>query len=110
MARQGNVEAAISDLNTLLLNRWVYGKFNRFTALDAEQALEVILTERRKELIGRDLRWTDLRRLNLDKRFSVTLIRKANGLIYSLSHDNKRYILPIPKEEIDRNGLMQNER
>lgn len=95
-ARMNRVGDAMNDLNTLLVNRWRSGTFVPYTAADANQALEEILTERRKELCFRGLRWIDLRRLNMDPRFAVTLIRKVNGKIYTLPPNDPRYTIPIP--------------
>ncbi|WP_256389363.1 RagB/SusD family nutrient uptake outer membrane protein [Mucilaginibacter sp. PPCGB 2223] len=109
-ARQGQTAAAMADLNTLLAKRWKTGTFVPFTAFDADAALGMILTERRKELIGRNLRWTDLRRLNTEPRFAVTLTRPLNGNTYTLTPGSKRYTYPLPPDEISLGGLSQNER
>lgn len=112
-ARIGKINAAMVDLNSLLEKRWrksdeVY--FVPLTADNEKDALKIILEERRKELVTRGLRWSDLRRLNMDTRFQVTLERTYNGETYQLFPNDKRYTFPIPKEEIDRSQLEQNER
>jgi hypothetical protein len=84
--------------------------FVPITADNETKALKIILEERRKELVTRGLRWSDLRRLNMDPRFQVTLERTYNGEIYQLLPDDKRYTFPIPQDEIDRSGLEQNDR
>ncbi len=106
-ARAGNVQGAMKDLNTLLAKRYVSGTFTPITAQDAEQALTLVLTERRKELLMRGLRWTDLRRLNRDSRFAKTLTRMANGNTYSLPPNDPRYVYPIPDEVISFNPAME---
>jgi starch-binding outer membrane protein, SusD/RagB family len=63
-ARLGNTEAAVSDLNTILLKRWKAGSFNLITASDPNDALQKVLMERRKELVYRGTRWPDIKRLN----------------------------------------------
>jgi hypothetical protein len=109
-ARLGNTGAAMNDLNTLLITRWKTGTFVPYTAVSAQDALQQILTERRKELLYRGLRWTDLRRLNKDNRFAVTLIRILNGVTYTLPPNDPRYAWPIPDNEIQLSGLQQNAR
>lgn len=109
-ARMGNVSAAMKDLNTLLKSRWMSGAYIELTATDEADALVKVLKERRKELIFRGRRWTDLRRLNKDARFVKTLIRKVNGTIYQLSPNDPRYVFPIPDEEIQLSGIEQNVR
>lgn len=109
-ARQGNTAAALSDLNTLLATRWKKGTYTAMTVQTAEAALTLILSERRKELTCRGTRWTDLRRLNSDPRFAVTLSRTVAGTTYTLEPGGKRYIYPIPQDELLQNNLVQNER
>jgi len=109
-ARLGNKALALSDLNTLLSMRWKTGTFNNVTAVDAEDALRKILLERRKELIFRGLRWIDLRRLNQDTRFAITLTRVLNGQTYTLLPNDPKYTYPIPLDEIRLSGIPQNPR
>jgi len=109
-ARKGNTAAALSDLNTLLQKRWKTGTFIPLAAANANDALAIILTERRKELVFRGLRWTDLRRLNRDTRFAVTLTRVLNGTNYTLLPNSTLYVYPIPDNEILNNPIPQNPR
>jgi hypothetical protein len=109
-AREGYVAAAMQDLNTLLATRWE-GAFTPLTAVDSIDALGQILTERRKELLFRGLRWTDLRRLNKDPRWQKTLYRGLGGSIYSLPPGDPRYVYPIPDYVIGFHpGMPQNPR
>jgi hypothetical protein len=103
-ARTGNAAAAMSDLNTLLIKRYKTGDFTPRTASGPADALAQVLAERKKELIQRGLRWTDLRRLNTDPRFAVTLTRTANGVTYTLPPGDSRYTLQIPNYVIDASG------
>ena len=110
-ARAGKVSAAMQDLNTLLQARWMSGTFTFLTAADSIDALAQILTERRKELLFRGLRWTDLRRLNKDPRWQKTLYREIGSTLYSLPPGDPRYVYPIPDYVIDFNpGMPQNQR
>lgn len=109
-ARVGNTAAAMADLNTLLQTRWVMGTYTYRTALNADDALSQILVERRKELLFRSLRWTDLRRLNQEARFASTLIRVLNGTTYTLPPNDLRYTLLIPSEVLRREPMPQNPR
>lgn len=109
-ARQGNTQAAMTDLNTLLITRWKSGVFVPFTAISSEDALIQILNERRKELLMRGLRWSDLRRINQDSRFAKTLIRSVNSVSYSLPPNDLRYTLLIPQEVITNGNIDQNQR
>lgn len=103
----GSVDAAMKDLNTLLKNRWKTGTFIPLTATNATDALTKILIERKKELLYRGLRWTDLRRLNTDPRFAVTLTRNILGKTYTLPSNDPRYVYPIPNTVLSFNPSMQ---
>lgn len=109
-ARQGDATSAIADLNTLLKKRYLTGTFVPRVASSADDALGQILLERRKELIFRGTRWTDLRRLNRDSRFQTTLTRNINGTIYTLPPNDPRYVFAIPDLEVQLGGLQQNVR
>lgn len=109
-ARIGKIDAAMSDLNSLLAKRWKKGTFIPFTVSDQEPAVKLILSERRKGMIGRGLRWNDLRRLNSDSRYATTLTRMVNGQTYTLLPDSKRYTLPLPEAEVVGSGFRQNPR
>jgi len=108
-ARTGNAEGAMGDLNTLLLTRWKKGTFVPLAAPGPTEALQAVLRERRKELVSRGMRWTDLRRLNLDPTTATTLYRNINGNVYTLGPNDPRYILPFPDSETGE-GIPQNPR
>lgn len=108
-ARLGNRDAALSDLNTLMINRWKSSVWIPITAQDAHEALNKILDERRKELVFRGVRWADLRRLNKEGR-SITLTRVLGNQTFTLSPNSNRYVFPIPEEEVKINGIVQNPR
>ena len=110
-ARSGDVTGALDDLNTLLVKRWDKSAvFTPLTAGTEDEALRLVLQERRKELpFTGQLRWEDLRRLNKDPRFMTTVTRIYNGNTYTLPPNDKRYVLRIPELEININGIPQND-
>lgn len=110
-ARQDGLAGALQDINTVLKHRYVTGSFVPVTANNATEALKVILKERRKELLQRGTRWTDLRRLNTDPAFAKTLERVVNGNTYTLVPGDLRYTWPIPPAVLSFNpGMLQNPR
>ncbi|MCZ4224833.1 RagB/SusD family nutrient uptake outer membrane protein [Pedobacter rhodius] len=110
LARSGNFADAINELNTLLVTRWVKGTYTPLVAANADEALNIVLQERRKELAFRGLRWGDLKRLNKDQRFAKKISRMVSGTLYTLAPGDKRYVLPIPFQETSTSGIPQNER
>lgn len=110
LARAGQKDLALADLNLLLKNRWINnGSFSPVTAGSATAALDTILVERRKELAFRGLRWTDLRRLNKGGA-NIKLTRVLFGQTYQLLPNSALYVLPIPPDVINLSGINQNPR
>lgn len=109
-ARKGLKDSAMADLNTLLVKRFKTGTFTALSAATAGDALNIVLTERRKELILRGTRWFDLRRLNLEPAFAKTLVRKIGATTYTLAPNSNRYTFLIPEQVIALTGMQQNER
>lgn len=110
-ARLGNTQAALADLNTLLAKRWKTNTFTPLSASTAVTALQLVLSERRKELpFTGNIRWEDLRRLNKQQQFAITLFRSVNNNVYSLPANDPKYVYPIPDIEIQLSGLQQNPR
>ena len=108
-ARMNQVSTAINKLNELLITRWKTGTFVNFTASTKEEALAVILAERRKELLIRGLRWSDLKRYNRDGA-NITLTRTVNGKNFQLPPNDLRYAIAIPEEIIELTQIPQNPR
>lgn len=108
--RAGNLSQGLKDLNELLKYRFKTGTFSPLDIKDQSALLKRILWERRKELINRGLRWTDLRRLNLEEPFKTTLSREIDNVTYQLLPHDKRYAFPFPDREIELTGMPQNER
>ncbi|WP_316743273.1 RagB/SusD family nutrient uptake outer membrane protein [Pedobacter antarcticus] len=108
-ARAGNTILAMADLNKLRESRWD-SSYTPVTANSSEEALKLVLLERRRELPFRALRWSDLRRLNKDARFAVTLRRTLEGKEYTLPPNDLRYTLLIPREVLERVDIPQNSR
>jgi hypothetical protein len=101
-ARAGNIADAMTWLNTLLRTRYVTGTYVDKTAASADEALQIVLTERRKELLMHGVRWSDLRRLNKDPRFAKTITRVVKGQTYTLQPNSLQYTLPIPDDVISQ--------
>lgn len=108
LARLKRTDEANVTINNLLMTRFKKGTYIDFQINDAEVLLDTILDERRKELVFRSLRLSDLKRLNRDPTRQVTLSRELNGNLYELTPNSERYISWIPRMAIERSGIQQN--
>ncbi len=107
-ARQSDVAKAMDDLNALMVKRWNKNKtYTPYTAGSGAAALQIILTERRKELLMRGLRWIDIKRLNKEGA-NIMMTRTVNGTTYTMQPNDLRYALPIPDDVISLSGVQQN--
>lgn len=109
--RIGRTEEAKSVLNTLLRTRWDKTKvFNPIAENNTDRLLQIILKERRKELVFRGRRWADLKRLNLDPSFQKNLTRTLDGDSYTLPENDLRYAFRLSETVIRLGGFPQNKR
>jgi len=107
-AQIGAVAEALDDLDRLRFHRWKTGTFYPLSAPTADSVLRLVLQEKRKETLFRELRWFDLRRLNQDSRFAHTLKRTLGSIEYTLPPNDLRYTFLIPASEIELSGIDQN--
>lgn len=106
--RANRILEAMSDLNKLLKTRWDKNKtFVPLVANNQNTALALVLTERRKELAMRGLRWGDIKRLNKEGA-NISLTRIINGVTYELKANSLRFANPIPEKVIETSGMEQN--
>lgn len=111
LARSGDKDGAVSLLNALRIKRFKPADYVALTATSADDALLKVLSERRRELLFRGLRWFELKRLNRDERFKKTITRTVGGQTYSLEPGSDRYQLQIAPKIISINPLIiQNPR
>lgn len=109
LARLNQDANSLQVLNNLLSHR--YSEYTTVDIINNSEIVDLIITERRKELPFRGVRWSDLKRLNLQLNHQSTLFREADGEIYSLSPNSSRYVLPIPDLVVNLStGIKQNER
>lgn len=106
-ARLGNLVNAMKNLNLLLRTRWLSG-FSEIETGNAEETLRLILNERKKELVFRGVRWSDLRRLNRDPRFAQTFTRNYGGKTFTLEPNSFKYTFPIPDDVIQLSDIKQS--
>lgn len=104
-ARVGSKEQAMLYLDQLLDKRIV--GYQAQNAATNEEALDKVLTERRKEMcmLGCS-RVIDLKRLNREARYAKTITHVANGQTYTLEANSPKYIFPIPPKVLSFNPNM----
>lgn len=107
LAKLNQADAAMNTLNDLLSKRWKTGTFIPLTASSAADALHIILQERRKELLMRDLRWMDIKRCIRDG-MNIPLRRVVNNQEFILPPGSGRFALAIPEDVIQLSGMQQN--
>lgn len=109
LARAGQKDPALELLNHLLKSRWK----NTVTYVPIEastpsEALDIVLAERRKELLYRGLRWMDIKRLNKEGA-DISLKRNIFEQLYQLPANSPKFALPIPDDIVEMTGIAQNE-
>lgn len=107
-ARAGQIDEAMQALNQLKKHRYQRNGYTDFEATTAADALNIILAERRKELLYRGIRWTDLKRLQLEPAYRKTLVRVLGANRYELAPNASAYVFQIPQQVIDLSGITQN--
>src|SRR5690606_29129014 len=110
LARMGRGIEALDSLNEFLKMRHSVQFFEPLHLEDPDEILHAILTERRKQLVFRGIRWMDLKRLNVERRFESILERRVNDKVYVLQPRSPRYVLPLPNDVVMIGGLKQNPR
>ncbi|MFD2970005.1 RagB/SusD family nutrient uptake outer membrane protein [Sphingobacterium bambusae] len=103
-ARQNNVAKTVELLNALRMKRFRTVDYVALTAADIQSdLLQAVIDERRREFVGTDLRWYDMRRLTLDGAYYKPVERTLNGQTYRLDANSPRFVYPINQEVLTLN-------
>ncbi|WP_343524044.1 RagB/SusD family nutrient uptake outer membrane protein [Pedobacter sp.] len=94
-ARNNDAANAMLWVNNLRIKRFKPADYVALTASSPADALVKVIEERRREFIGRMLRWWDMRRLKSETAFQRTYTRTVNGTTYTLAPNSERYVFPI---------------
>lgn len=106
-ARLGNLQDALDDINLIRRHRILPASYEAIVSSDADEVLQEVLKERRRELLPSGLRWFDLKRLNKEPALSRTITHSVDGTVYTLEPNSDNYVLPIPLRVIGFNPDMQ---
>ncbi|MCD0488087.1 RagB/SusD family nutrient uptake outer membrane protein [Pedobacter sp. MC2016-14] len=109
LARAGRRDDAVKMLNDLRKLRFRSTDYVDLVATSDQQALEMVINERRREFFGTGLRWFDQRRLNKDPFFAKTRTRTYQGATYTLEPNSNAYVFPFSSLIVNQNPeLVQN--
>lgn len=105
-ARAGNTTAATAALATLRKQRFAPADYKELSAATPAAALQLVIAERRRELMNTGHRWFDLRRLAKDG-LTPTITHKLRDVTYTIEPGSNRYTLPIADKYITLNPEIQ---
>ena len=111
LVRKGQYNDGIQVLNDLRKMRFKTADYVDLSAQSASEALKIVIEERRRELMGRGMRWFDQRRLSTETGLVDTVQRVVSGVTYTLAPMSNRYTFPISAKVTDLNPeIEQNPR
>lgn len=100
-ARNNEPKKAMDDINYLREYRIKKDQYIRLIANDEQEALRIVLEERRRETAFDCNRWFDLKRLNLAEDTEVTIVRTIGEKTVVLEPNDPRYVVPIPDQVLE---------
>lgn len=115
LARQGDASNALAQLELIRKFRYRPADYVPLINNGDEEVLKQVLAERRKELfLHGGIRLFDLKRLNMDPRFSKDIVRVSDTdghTITTLSPGSPAYLVPFAPQIITANpSIIQNPR
>lgn len=102
-ARKGNAKTAMDFVNRLRSKRYKSQDFAPLIANSADQALQHIVEERRREFFATGLRWLDMRRYNLDEKLAKEYKKEFINQEYTLQVRSPRYVYPVANKYLQHN-------
>ena len=109
-AREDKFAEAVGVLNTLRAKRIVSGTVNLTVPTTRAATMQLVINERRKELLLGFNRFFDLKRLNTETEYAKTVTRVfplVNKTVpqktYTLQPNSKLYIIPFPLSALTKN-------
>jgi len=91
----------------LLVTRFAPNTYEEYSDLEQSESLDLVLKERRKQLLIRGIRWLDLRRFNFVENRNIELRRILDGREYKLMNKDVRYTFLIPNNVLINSKVIQ---
>ncbi|KRD61362.1 carbohydrate-binding protein SusD [Flavobacterium sp. Root935] len=109
-ARDNQFKEAVDVLNTLRAKRILSGTVNLTVPTTRKETMDLVINERRKELLLGFNRFFDLKRLNTETEYAKTVTRVfpiVNKTVpqktYTLQPNSRLYIIPFPLSVLQKN-------
>jgi hypothetical protein len=109
-AREDKFTEAVNVLNTLRAKRILSGTVNLAVPTTRKETMDLVINERRKELLLGVNRFFDLKRLNTETEYAKTVTRVfpiVNKTVpqktYTLQPNSRLYIIPFPLSVLQKN-------
>ncbi|WP_281225233.1 RagB/SusD family nutrient uptake outer membrane protein [Flavobacterium aquiphilum] len=109
-ARENKFAEAVDVLNKLRAKRILSGTVNLPVPATRKETMELVINERRKELLLGFNRFFDLKRLNTEAEYAKTITRVfpiVNKTVpqktYTLQPNSRLYIIPFPLSALTKN-------
>lgn len=98
---------ALGALNDLRTMRFTVENYTEVNISDAEELLDFIKEERRRELCFEGHRWYDLRRWGMPEITHQWYPEPGKVATYTLNKGDEAYAVPIPNEALDLNASLE---
>ncbi|WP_095928962.1 RagB/SusD family nutrient uptake outer membrane protein [Flavobacterium sp. ACN2] len=109
-ARENRFSESVTVLNTLRAKRILSGAVNLEVPATRKETMDLVINERRKELLFGFNRFFDLKRLNTETEYAKTITRVfplVNKTVpqktYTLQPNSRLYIVPFPLSALTKN-------
>ena len=111
-ARKGMIDEAMDNINLIRKNRIVSSSYADVTASSEEDAIALVLAERRRELAFQGLRWMDMKRLDRENRMPAVVRKNLQTMEVeaTLEPHGEGYVFEIPARVLQFNPQMQKNR
>ena len=101
---------ALDWMKTLRAKRYLNGTNYDYQTSSADDLVNFVRDERRRELCFENHRWFDLRRYGMEELIHVWYDTDHNGVLVRLQKNDPGFTLMLPKAAMEKNAaLVQNE-